>query len=63
VVAVETPETFGAVGQYYRDFGQVRDAEALTYLDGAGATGGDASDEDGDGNDADGERDDGDGET
>ncbi|WP_152039376.1 phosphoribosyltransferase [Salinigranum salinum] len=64
VVAVETPEMFGAVGQYYRDFRQVRDAEALTYLDGAGATGSDASDEDGGGNDPEGEHgDDGDGET
>jgi predicted phosphoribosyltransferase len=34
VVAVETPESFGAVGQYYRDFRQVRDAEARAYLDG-----------------------------
>jgi predicted phosphoribosyltransferase len=33
VVAVDTPETFGAVGQYYRDFRQVRDSEALAYLD------------------------------
>lgn len=32
VVAVETPEAFGAVGQYYRDFRQVRDAEARSYL-------------------------------
>jgi predicted phosphoribosyltransferase len=36
VVAVDTPELFGAVGQYYRDFRQVRDAEALSYLDGPG---------------------------
>jgi predicted phosphoribosyltransferase len=34
VVACETPSQFGAVGQYYRDFRQVRDAEALSYLDG-----------------------------
>lgn len=33
VIAVDTPEVFGAVGQYYRDFRQVRDAEALSYLD------------------------------
>jgi predicted phosphoribosyltransferase len=32
VVAVETPTSFGAVGQYYRDFRQVRDREALAYL-------------------------------
>ncbi|WP_372913132.1 phosphoribosyltransferase [Salinigranum sp.] len=32
VVAVETPESFGAVGQFYRDFRQVRDAEARSYL-------------------------------
>ena len=43
VVAVDTPEVFGAVGQYYRDFRQVRDAEALSYLDGPDAT--DATDE------------------
>jgi predicted phosphoribosyltransferase len=56
VVAVETPETFGAVGQYYRDFRQVRDAEALTYLDGAGTVGRglNPSGEDGDGNDPEG---------
>jgi predicted phosphoribosyltransferase len=33
VVAVEQPPHFGAVGQYYRDFGQVSDTEALSYLD------------------------------
>jgi predicted phosphoribosyltransferase len=32
VVAVETPASFGAVGQFYRDFRQVRDAEARSYL-------------------------------
>lgn len=32
VVAVETPAVFGAVGQYYRDFQQVRDVEARSYL-------------------------------
>jgi predicted phosphoribosyltransferase len=32
VVAVETPGSFGAVGQFYRDFRQVRDAEARSYL-------------------------------
>lgn len=33
VVALRTPENFRAVGQYYRDFGQVSDEEAMTYLD------------------------------
>ncbi|MFD1512017.1 phosphoribosyltransferase [Halomarina rubra] len=33
VIAVETPPYFGAVGQYYRSFAQVGDAEARTYLD------------------------------
>jgi len=34
VVAVETPERFRAVGQFYRDFEQVSDAEAMACLDG-----------------------------
>lgn len=33
VVAVETPRRFGAVGQFYRSFGQVSDAVARSYLD------------------------------
>ena len=33
VVAIETPRSFGAVGRFYRDFGQVTDAEAVEYLD------------------------------
>ena len=33
VVNVETPPYFGAVGQFYRSFAQVSDAEARTYLD------------------------------
>jgi predicted phosphoribosyltransferase len=33
VVACETPAQFGAVGGYYDDFRQLRDEEALTYLD------------------------------
>lgn len=33
VVSVETPSHFGAVGQFYRSFAQVPDAEARTYLD------------------------------
>jgi predicted phosphoribosyltransferase len=34
VVALQTPWSFRAVGQYYRDFGQVSDEEAVAYLDG-----------------------------
>ncbi|WP_256392061.1 phosphoribosyltransferase [Natronoarchaeum rubrum] len=33
VHAIEAPAGFRAVGQYYRDFGQVSDAEARDYLD------------------------------
>lgn len=33
VIVVETPAAFGAVGQFYREFGQVSDDEAVTYLD------------------------------
>ena len=33
VVALERPPHFGAVGQFYRQFGQVSDEEAITYLD------------------------------
>ncbi|HKJ59010.1 MAG TPA: phosphoribosyltransferase family protein [Halobacteriales archaeon] len=32
VIAVETPPHFGAVGQFYADFGQVSDEEAMAYL-------------------------------
>lgn len=32
VVCLETPRKFGAVGQYYRRFHQVRDEEAMEYL-------------------------------
>ncbi|MBZ6496342.1 phosphoribosyltransferase [Natrinema longum] len=32
VIALETPADFRAVGQYYRDFGQVSDEAALEYL-------------------------------
>jgi predicted phosphoribosyltransferase len=32
VVALERPADFRAVGQYYRDFGQVSDDEAMGYL-------------------------------
>jgi predicted phosphoribosyltransferase len=34
VVAIERPARFGAVGQYYDDFRQIRDTEALAYLAG-----------------------------
>lgn len=34
VVAVLEPENFRAVGQFYRDFGQVSDEEAIAYLEG-----------------------------
>lgn len=34
VIAVETPADFRAVGQYYRNFGQVTDEEAIQYLRG-----------------------------
>lgn len=33
VIALETPSDFRAVGQYYREFGQVSDEAAMTYLD------------------------------
>lgn len=33
VVCLETPRSFRAVGQFYQDFGQVSDEEAMTYLD------------------------------
>ncbi|EMA35410.1 phosphoribosyltransferase [Halobiforma nitratireducens] len=33
VIALETPRNFRAVGQFYRDFGQVTDEEAIEYLD------------------------------
>lgn len=33
VIAVETPVTFSAVGQFYRSFAQVSDEEAMEYLD------------------------------
>ncbi|WP_276254442.1 phosphoribosyltransferase [Halomontanus rarus] len=33
IVALRTPADFRAVGQYYRDFGQVSDDEAIEYLD------------------------------
>lgn len=32
VYAIETPAEFGAVGQFYRQFDQVTDDEAMTYL-------------------------------
>lgn len=33
VIALQTPPDFRAVGQYYRNFGQVSDEEAMGYLD------------------------------
>lgn len=33
VIALQTPQAFRTVGQYYRDFGQVSDEEAMAYLD------------------------------
>jgi predicted phosphoribosyltransferase len=33
VVCLEVPDSFGAVGQFYRSFAQVPDEEALEYLD------------------------------
>ena len=34
IVALETPRSFGAVGQFYRQFDQVSDEEAIAYLEG-----------------------------
>lgn len=36
VIVIQTPQDFRAVGQYYRDFEQVSDEEAVTYLDSEG---------------------------
>ena len=33
IIALETPEDFRAVGQFYRSFDQVSDEEAIEYLD------------------------------
>ncbi|MFP8953045.1 phosphoribosyltransferase [Natrialbaceae archaeon A-arb3/5] len=33
VIALRTPQNFRAVGQFYREFGQVTDEEAIEYLD------------------------------
>ena len=33
VIALEAPESFRAVGQFYQTFGQVTDAEAIAYLE------------------------------
>ncbi|WP_247002352.1 phosphoribosyltransferase [Halosolutus gelatinilyticus] len=33
VIALEAPRNFQAVGQFYRDFGQVTDEEAIEYLE------------------------------
>jgi predicted phosphoribosyltransferase len=37
VVVVESPPHFTAVGQFYEDFGQISDEEAMTYLDDRGS--------------------------
>ncbi|WP_049921506.1 phosphoribosyltransferase [Halopiger djelfimassiliensis] len=34
VIALRTPQNFRAVGQFYREFGQVTDEEAMAYLEG-----------------------------
>ena len=34
VIALRTPENFRAVGQFYSEFGQVTDEEAIDYLEG-----------------------------
>lgn len=39
IIALHTPQEFRAVGQYYRDFGQVSDEEAMAYLDNEGERG------------------------
>lgn len=36
VIALETPENFRAVGQFYQTFGQVSDEEAIEFLEGEG---------------------------
>jgi putative phosphoribosyl transferase len=33
VIALETPEDFRVVGQFYRSFDQVTDEQAIEYLD------------------------------
>jgi len=33
VVCLSTPEDFGAVGRFYRDFGQTSDEEVVRLLD------------------------------
>ena len=33
VICLEEPTSFGAVGRFYRSFGQVTDEKAMTYLD------------------------------
>jgi putative phosphoribosyl transferase len=47
VVVLEVPRSFGAVGLWYRDFGQTSEAEVLHLLERAraGSTGEGASDE------------------
>lgn len=35
LIALETPEPFGAIGRFYRDFSQTTDEEVIACLDGA----------------------------
>ncbi|WP_306052883.1 phosphoribosyltransferase [Natronococcus wangiae] len=35
VISLQTPASFRAVGQFYRNFGQVSDEEAIEYLEGS----------------------------
>jgi putative phosphoribosyl transferase len=42
IVCLETPEPFGAIGFFYRDFHQMTDAEVIHILSGAGPHGGSA---------------------
>ena len=49
VIAVETPAHFGAVGRFYRHFGQVSDDEARTFLRSSDEESSDPIDEDDDG--------------
>jgi putative phosphoribosyl transferase len=39
LIALETPDPFGAIGRFYRNFSQTTDDEVVACLDGAGAVG------------------------